>query len=62
MTIYEQAYPGQARCQPVCEDGIVVTDNFVAAIDGSTSKGKKRVNPSMRNGRYCMEPHYSFHS
>lgn len=54
MTIYEQFIQGKHDATS-CEDGIVVTDNFVAVIDGSTSKGKKRVNPSMRNGRYCME-------
>ena len=54
MTIYEQFIQGKHDAAS-CEDGIVVTDNFVAVIDGSTSKGKKRVNPSMRNGRFCME-------
>ena len=54
IKIYEQFIRGKHDAAS-CEDGIVVTDNFVAVIDGSTSKGKKRVNPLMRNGRYCME-------
>ena len=54
MTIYEQFIRGKHDAAS-CEDGIVVTDHFVAVIDGSTSKGNKRVNPSMRNGRYAME-------
>ena len=54
MTIYEQFIRGKHDAAS-CEDGIVVNDHFVAVIDGSTSKGDKRVNPSMRNGRYAME-------
>ena len=54
IKVFEQFIQGKHDAAS-CEDGIVVTDNFVAVIDGSTSKGKKRVNPSMRNGRYCME-------
>lgn len=38
-----------------CEDGLVVNDNFIAVIDGSTSKTSVRINPEMSNGRYCME-------
>lgn len=54
MTIYEQFIQGKHDAAS-CEDGLVVTDHFVAVIDSSTSKGNKRVNPSMRNGRYAME-------
>lgn len=36
------------------EDGIIVTDDFVAIIDGSTSKSPVRIVPGMTNGRYCM--------
>ena len=36
------------------EDGIVVTDDFIAVIDGSTSKTKRRHCPWMSNGRYAM--------
>lgn len=37
-----------------CEDGIVATDNFVAVIDGSTSKAKQQMEQDMRNGRLAM--------
>lgn len=53
MTIIEQNITGKHTAAD-CEDGIVVTDGFVAVIDGSTSKTAKRINPEMRNGRYCM--------
>lgn len=36
------------------EDGIVVTNDFIAVIDGSTSKSNWQINPDMSNGRYCM--------
>ena len=36
------------------EDGIVVTDDFIAVIDGSTSKTSRRYHPLMSNGRYTM--------
>lgn len=53
MFIIEQKIVGKHN-QQECEDGIVVTDNFVAVIDGSTSKTKRRINPEMKNGRFCM--------
>ncbi|MCR5512989.1 MAG: hypothetical protein K6F43_05435 [Prevotella sp.] len=37
------------------EDGIVVTDNFVAIIDGSTSKSQYRHSLFRSNGRYAMQ-------
>lgn len=36
------------------EDGIVITDDFIAVIDGSTNKTNKRITPEITNGRYCM--------
>ena len=54
MNIIEQAIVGK-RNQQECEDGIAVNDNFIAVIDGSTSKTPLTINPGMRNGRYCME-------
>ena len=36
------------------EDGIVVTDNFIAVIDGSTSKSDYRHSFFNSNGRYAM--------
>ena len=38
----------------MCEDGIVATDDFVAVIDGSTSKAVHQLLPGMRNGRAAM--------
>lgn len=37
------------------EDGIVVTDDFIAVIDGSTSKTERRYSLFRSNGRYAME-------
>ncbi len=54
MIIAEQYVKGK-RDEASCEDGIVVTKGFVAVIDGSTSKGLRRVDPTKSNGRYCME-------
>lgn len=31
-----------------------MTDDFIAVIDGSTSKTPKHLNPEMKNGRYAM--------
>ena len=36
------------------EDGLVVTSDFIAVIDGSTSKSKRRFHPFMSNGEYAM--------
>ena len=36
------------------EDGLVVTDDFIAVIDGSTSKTERRHSRRMSNGRYAM--------
>ena len=53
MKIIEQKLVGK-HTQDTCEDGIVVTDSFIAIIDGSTSKTTLRLDPDMKNGRYCM--------
>jgi glycerophosphoryl diester phosphodiesterase len=37
------------------EDGIVVTDNFIAVIDGSTSKASRRYSLFRSNGRFAMQ-------
>lgn len=42
------------KSSETCEDGIVVTDNFVAVIDGSTSKTPFQLLPTAKNGRYAM--------
>ena len=53
MKIIESSIIGK-KSQEVCEDGMVVTDDFIAVIDGSTSKTPKYLNPDMKNGRYAM--------
>lgn len=53
MEIIEQQVVGKHTADD-CEDGIVVTPDFVAVIDGSTSKSPLRISPEMRNGRFCM--------
>ncbi len=53
MKIIEQHLAGKHR-QSDCEDGIVVTADYVAVIDGSTSKSPVRINPHTTNGRACM--------
>lgn len=37
------------------EDGIVVTNDFIAVIDGSTSKSSQRYSHFASNGRYAMK-------
>ena len=53
MEIIESSIIGK-KSQEACEDGLVVTDDFIAVIDGSTSKTPKHLNPDMKNGRYAM--------
>jgi len=37
------------------EDGIVITKDYIAVIDGSTSKTDRRYSLFRSNGRYCMQ-------
>ncbi len=53
MKIIESSIIGK-KSQEACEDGMEVTDDFIAVIDGSTSKTPKHLNPDMKNGRYAM--------
>lgn len=53
MTITEHFICGKHTAAD-CEDGIVITNDFAAVIDGSTSKTPKRLDPSMKNGRFAM--------
>lgn len=53
MKIIESSIIGK-KSQEACEDGMVVTDDFIAVIDGSTSKTPKHLNSDMKNGRYAM--------
>ena len=42
MKIIESKIVGK-KSQEACEDGMVVTDDFIAVIDGSTSKTPKHL-------------------
>ena len=53
MKIIESSIIGKKNPE-ACEDGMVVTDDFIAVIDGSTSKTPKHLNPDMKNGKYAM--------
>ena len=53
MDIIESSIIGK-KSPEACEDGMVVTDDFIAVIDGSTSKTPKHLNPDVKNGRYAM--------
>ena len=53
MDIIESSIIGK-KSPEACEDGMVVTDDFIAVIDGSTSKTPKHLNPDMKNGRCAM--------
>lgn len=54
MDIIESSIIGK-KSPEACEDGMVITDDFIAVIDGSTSKTPKHLNPDMKNGRYAMK-------
>ena len=54
MKIIEQNLVGKYT-KDTCEDGIVITDSFIAVIDGSTSKTTFRLKSEMSNGQYCMK-------
>ena len=53
MKIIETKIVGKKSLES-CEDGIVCTDDFVAVIDGSTSKTPTHLSPAMKNGRFAM--------
>lgn len=41
--------------EATCEDGVVVTDDFAAVVDGSTSKSSFQLHPTLSNGQYAMQ-------
>ena len=53
MNIIEQSITPENPAKK-SEDGIVVTNDFIAVIDGSTSKAKRQWSSRMSNGRYAM--------
>ena len=54
MKIIESLTIGK-KSQETCEDGIVVNENFIAVIDGSTSKSSVQFSSEKNNGRLAME-------
>lgn len=54
MNILEQSLIAK-NPQKKSEDGLVVTSDFIAVIDGSTSKASRRYSLLMSNGRYAMK-------
>ena len=53
MKVIESKIEGK-KSPESCEDGLVVTPDFIAVIDGSTSKTPHQLSPDMKNGRYAM--------
>ena len=53
MKVIESKIEGK-KSQESCEDGLVITPDFIAVIDGSTSKTPRHLSPNMKNGRYAM--------
>ena len=53
MKVIESKIEGK-KSPEGCEDGLVVTADFIAVIDGSTSKTPHHLSPDMKNGRYAM--------
>ena len=54
MTIIEQALIPKNPAKK-SEDGVVVTPDYIAVIDGSTSKATRRYSLFNSNGRYAMQ-------
>lgn len=59
MKIIEKFVAGK-QSEETCEDGWVATDDFVAVVDGSTSKTPFRLVPEVKNGRLAMQLIISF--
>lgn len=53
MKVIESKIEGK-KSPESCEDGLVVTADFIAVIDGSTSKTPHHLSPDMKNGHYAM--------
>lgn len=54
MKIIEQSIIPKSPAKK-SEDGLVITNDFIAVIDGSTSKTLRKYIPWMSNGRYAMQ-------
>ena len=53
MKVIESKIEGK-KSPESCEDGLVVTADFIAVIDGSTSKTPHHLSPDMKKGHYAM--------
>jgi glycerophosphoryl diester phosphodiesterase len=54
LQIIEQSSIGK-RSPETNEDGIVVSDSYIAVIDGSTNKSHVCHHPQLTGGQYCMK-------
>lgn len=55
IKLIEKQLIGKRSDQTLCEDGIFIGDDFVAVIDGVTSKGKQVWNGKFTSGGYAKE-------
>ncbi len=54
MIIKEQFIMGKHPDQTLCEDGLFISDNFIAVLDGVTSKSNRKFN-NMTGGKAATE-------
>lgn len=54
MKVIENFVEGRNKDQNLCEDGVLVSDNFIAIIDGATAKSKV-LYEGKSSGRIAME-------
>lgn len=55
IEIIEKQLIGKRADQSLCEDGIFISDHFIAVIDGVTSKGRQKWNGKLSSGGYAKE-------
>lgn len=55
IELKEKQLIGKRSDQSLCEDGIFINENFVAVIDGVTSKGKQKWHQRLTSGCYAKE-------
>lgn len=55
MQIIERFLMGKRSDQDLCEDGIFANENFIAVVDGVTSKGKQKWQGKLSSGGYAKE-------
>ncbi|MFV0627445.1 MAG: hypothetical protein ACK5N8_08895 [Alphaproteobacteria bacterium] len=54
MNVLEKFVKGKSENQNICEDGLFVSDNFIAVVDGATAKSD-RLFGGKRSGKVAME-------